>query len=361
MPVQGLVRARKHQFGRQSVAGTAVAATRAYEYRGVPTPNLNWTHPEVDAGAIAPAVAPTREAPELTSPLTIPVLRYNHLPKLFAGIFGGNVSPTGGGVAKTWPFDPDVEDPDDRDLFTYEFGDNILTDWFQYVDSVVESIEITGPDGLGALTASVTWRHGSIRNTGSTDHPVDGTVPTPGLDIETSAITVYLKDGALFIADAFAGLGSTVGHGSQVVDALHNFVLRINATYDEKRWANGDQSFDVDEMAITGYTVSFEGTYGKSEEIVGTDSETDHWMKDDAFLRYLRMVFTSTANLQTGPDVPYSWVFTMPAFNMTRTDGEVGGNAVVTITADAVFDGTRFFPTTVVTSLTDAQLGTIGS
>jgi hypothetical protein len=31
-PIQGFVRLRKHQFGRQGVFGTKVAATRAYPF-----------------------------------------------------------------------------------------------------------------------------------------------------------------------------------------------------------------------------------------------------------------------------------------------------------------------------------------
>ena len=58
MTVAGLVRLRKHQFGRQDVFGTKVAATRAYAFRGVPSTDLQWTDPDVDVGSIVPTVAP---------------------------------------------------------------------------------------------------------------------------------------------------------------------------------------------------------------------------------------------------------------------------------------------------------------
>jgi hypothetical protein len=78
-PVQGFVRLRKHQFGRQSAFGTKVAAKRAYPFKGVPDNNLNWTDPDIDAGSLVVVAAPHREAPDLTAPLTDPSLRYNNL------------------------------------------------------------------------------------------------------------------------------------------------------------------------------------------------------------------------------------------------------------------------------------------
>ena len=63
MPIQGLVRYRKHQFGRQSVFGTKVAATRAYPFSGTPDVELNWTDPEVDTGSRVITIALHHEAP----------------------------------------------------------------------------------------------------------------------------------------------------------------------------------------------------------------------------------------------------------------------------------------------------------
>ncbi len=86
MAVQGLVKARKHQFARQDTFGTKVAATRAYPFSGVPSVDLQWTDPEVDTGSIVPTVAPSRGAGEFTAPLTDPQLAYNNVPILMEGI-----------------------------------------------------------------------------------------------------------------------------------------------------------------------------------------------------------------------------------------------------------------------------------
>src|SRR5689334_1110412 len=106
MPVQGFVRSRQHNFGRQVSQGTKVAAKRAYGFRGVPAPNLNWTDPEVDTGAIVPVVTPIRGAPDIQASLTDPRLAYNTWPILMCAMFGGGVTPSGGGDAKTWTWLP---------------------------------------------------------------------------------------------------------------------------------------------------------------------------------------------------------------------------------------------------------------
>ena len=201
MPVsRGLVKLRKHQFGRQSAFGSPVAATKAYLLSGVPEVELNWTDPEVDAGSLVEVAAPHREAPDLTAPLDIPQLRYNYLPHLHSGFFGGQVAPTGGGTAKTWPFNPASVAPlDTADPFTYEFGDDVEEDWYQLSDGILESFEVTIPVGLGACTGNESWRFGSVASTGSTDSPVVGTVPTP-LDPVANEAVVYGKDLALYIA-----------------------------------------------------------------------------------------------------------------------------------------------------------------
>ena len=212
MPVQGLTRLRRHLFGRQAAFGTTVAATKAYPFKGVPEVELNWTDPEVDMGSIDPVAAPHREAPALTAPLTDPQLAYDTLPLLLAGFFGGSLEPTGAGTAKTWHFTPASETIDPIDPFTYEFGDDVLTDWYQFGDGILDSVEFTGPDGLGPISTSMSWRFGSVRSTGATDAPVVGAVPTPALALDANPALVYLKDMAIYIADTHGRARRRAGH-----------------------------------------------------------------------------------------------------------------------------------------------------
>jgi len=347
MPIQGFVRMRRHQFGRQSAIGTAVAGKRAYAFKGVPSHNLNWTKPDVDTGSIDDVAAPYQTAPDLTGPLTTPALRYNDLPLILSGFFGGNVTPTGGGTAKTWSYAPASTTVDDVDTFTYEFGDDVTTDWFQDKDGVLESFEISGPEGLGPLTASMGWRFGNMASSGATDRPDSPTVPT-SLTVDPNEAMVYLKDGGIYIADDPYDLDA-----SQITDALHSFTLRGNQPWDLKRFANAAQVFDVSDYGRGPRQIQFEATWAKTSDIVGTGSESDDWMRDQAVDRYVQMRFTATSVAQT-PSTFYSWVFAMPLRYFTRTEGEVGGNTVVILSGDAFYDADKFdgvFTSTVVNTL----------
>jgi hypothetical protein len=357
MPIQGFVRLRRHLFGRQSVFGTKVAATRAYPFSGVPTNELNWTDPEVDTGSLDPVAAPYRVGSDLTADLTTPSLAYNDLPILFAAFFGGDVEPTGGGTAKTWTWDPSSTTVDERDVFTYEFGDDVLTDWFQLGDGLLESFELTGPEGLGPLEASMSWRFGSFSSTGSTDSPADGGVPQD-LSVATDDAYIFLKDGGIYIADTVAGLDA-----GQVTDALHTFTLRGSQELDLKRFANGDQSFDIDAYGPGARVIELECTWAKTADTVGTGSESDDWSSDEAVNRYVSLRFVSTAVAQT-PSTFYALTITLPMRYYTREEGEIGGNTTVILTGHAFYDPDDLdgvFQATIVNTLTDAELGVMAS
>lgn len=361
MPVQGLVRLRRHLFGRQAAFGTKVAATRAYPFTGVPDVELNWTDPEVDMGSIDPVAAPSRGAPTLGADLTDPQLNYNTVPALMSAFFGGQVSPTTSGAAYIWTHAPASATVDEPDLFSYEFGDDVLADWYQFGDGLLESLEITGPEGLGPVTTSMTWRFGSVSSTGSTDSPVTGSVPAPGLTIEANPALVYGKDLGIYIADT----ADDLQYGAaQILDALHTFVLRFGGDIGEKRYMNAAQTFDVDAYVRESRTIEFEATFAKTTDTVGLLSESDWWMSDQSVDRYVRLLFTSTTNASTGPDLPYQWDISFPMRYYTRTEGEVGGNSVIVLTGHAWYDAVDFggvFNSEATTTLSEAVLGEIGS
>lgn len=353
MPIAGFVRLRKHQFGRQDDFNNIAPATRAYPFKGVPDVDLAWTDPEVDTGSIDPVAAPYRGAPELTASLEAPSLAYNDLPLMLTAFFGGGDTPTGAGDAKTWAIAPASTTVDEFDVYSYEFGDDVLDDWYQFGDGILESVEFAGPDGLGPVSASMSWRFGSVASTGSTDFPVTGVVPTAGLDVATDDAIVYLKDMAIYIASTEAGLAA-----GQITDALHNFTLRLSQEVDQKRFANGDQAFDVDAYGRASRSIELECTFAKTADTVGTGSESDAWMSDTAVNRFVRLTFTSTA-LAESPSTYYSWTTTFPMRYYTRTEGEIGGNTTVVLTGRAFYDPVEMqsaFESTVVNTLGATEL-----
>jgi hypothetical protein len=350
MPVAGLTRLRKHQFGRQAVHGTKVAAKRAYAMTGTPSVDMTWEDPEVDAGSIDPTTPPIRGTGDYTASLTLPSLHYNDIPLILSAFFGDAVTPSGAGTAKTWAYAPASATADVFDRFTYEFGDDVTTDWFQLGDGIIESFEITAPEGLGPLSATMTWRFGSAASTGSTDFPVTGTVPTAALTVSTTDPIVYLKDIAIAIASVTGDLGT-----SQIEDALHSFTLRGSQEIDQKRYANGSQSFDINEYGRGRRTIELEAVWAKTADTVGTGSESDAWMSDTAVNRHVRLSAESLAEAEAA--TPFSWVQQMPMRYYTRSDGEIGNNTTVTLLGRAFYDPTPgVYTSTVVNTLANAGL-----
>jgi hypothetical protein len=350
MPVQGFVRLRKHQFGRQSAWGNAEPAQRAYPFSGVPSVNLNWTDPDGDFGSLFPIAAPYREAPDLTAALTAPVVNYNDLPLMFAAALGNDESPTGAGTSKTWVWTPAALTSDAFDLFTYEFGDDVTTDWYQLTEGILTQLQFTGPETQGPVTGSMQWLFAHMASTGSTDSPVSGTVPTTGLSVDSAGIPVYVKDMSLFIDSAAANIGNT-----QISDALHSFQVTITVGVDQKRFVNGTQTFDIQEYGRTSMLVELQCTFAKTADTVGTGSESDAWMSDTAVDRFVRLSAESTAVAETGtPDIPYSWVLDLPLRYYTREEGEIGGNTTVVLTGRTFYEAatlTHAMETTVVNTL----------
>lgn len=358
MPIQGFTRLRKHQLARQPSFSNKVAATRAYPWSGTPSVDLSWTDPDADVGSRDPVAPPYRGAPELTADLTDNSLHYNDVVAMMCAFFGGEEVPVGAGTAKTWTHNAASLTVDDPDPFTYEFGDDVLEDWFQLGGGILESVEFTGPEGLGPLTASMSWRFASAASTGSTDSPVEGTVPTPGLNVATDDAIVYLKDMAIYIADDVASLAA-----NRIADALHTFVLRLSQEMDQKRFANGDQSFDIDAYGPGARNIELECTWAKTDQTVGTGSEADDWFSDEAVNRFVQLVFISKVLAQS-PSTYYGWTITMPMRYYTREEGEIGGNTTVVLNGHAFYDPDDFegvFESVLITTIDEATVGVVTS
>ena len=348
MPIQGFVRLRKHQFGRQSAFGDAEPATRAYPFSGTPDVNLNWTDPDGDFGSLFKIAAPFRGVPEFGAGLNAAVVNYNDLPLMFAGIFGGGVTPTGT-TAKTWVWTPGWDTADTIDVFTYEFGDDVTTDWFQMRDGILTSVNFTSPEDRGAISAAMQWMFGHVGSTGSTDSPVEGTVPTTGLSVDSAGTPVYAKDISLYIDSTIGGIGST-----KIVDGLHTFGINITREVDQKRFVNGSQTDELDGYGAAGYDVEVTCQFAKTSDTVGTGSEADAWFSDEAVDRFVRFSAVSTKEAETS--TPYSWVTDIPLRYYTRSDGEIGGNTTVTLVGHAFVEASTLdgaFKTTVVNTLAD--------
>jgi hypothetical protein len=357
VPIVGKTKLRRHLFGRQASFGTAVASQRAYPFSGTPTPNLNWTAAEVDAGSIYPVVPRTKGIPDLNFTLTDPQLAYNDLPMPLAAFFGNNETPTGG-PAYTWAWQPDGLGSEDFDPFTYEFGDDAdgtsgkPNDWEQYIDGILTSLTIDSPEtGGGVLTASLGFKFADLKYAGSTDIPPTGSVPSISDRPDTSPTLVYLKDCTVYLDSDASDIGST-----QLMGTVHKFTLAMTQEVDEKRFADGTQSFSVQDYGRGATSINLAVQGAKTADWVGTGSESDAWSADDQVDRFYRFSFESTV-MATGV-TPYSWEFSLPARYFTREHSEIGNNSTITLTAEAFLDDVLDYPfeTTVVNTLAGADL-----
>ena len=97
-------------------------------------------------------------------------------------------------------------------------------------------------------------------------------------------------------------------------------------------------------------------------DTVGTGSESDKWMSDQAVNRFLGMQFLSTVVAES-PSTYYGWDIALPARYYTRTEGESSQNSVIVLNAHAFYDPDEDFVFTseLVNTLTEAELGALGS
>jgi hypothetical protein len=163
---------------------------------------------------------------------------------------------------------------------------------------------------------------------------------------------VYLKDGLINIASDPDDLAT-----SQISDALHAFTLRITKELDLKRYANGDQLFNIDAYGVASRSIELECRFAKTADTVGTGSESDAWFSDTSVNRYIQMIFESTELAHTA--IPYRWDFTAPMRYYTREEDAVGGNSIIVLTAHAFYDSAdleQVFDTNVINQVDEADL-----
>ncbi len=352
MPVvQGFTRFRKRQWGTQgsnvSVINTAVAATRVLPWQGVPVVNLNYTFPAQDEGSLHKIAGPYPTASDITTAVTGP-LNYNDAPYLFtAGIIGG-IAPSGGGAAKTWTHVPTSLTASPLGMFTEEFGDDVLTDWWQLMGTVFESWTLTGDNTMGPLQLSGNTRSASWKSTSSTDHPVSGTVPTAALTVDPAPTPVFMGDCELYLNTTSGAIGTT-----KISNALEGFVLSVTNVLDHKRYANGSNTrFAIAGYGLGGQDITLELTLAKTTDTVGLLSQNDIWFDDTPAKVYAELRFTSPTIITAS--TPYSLSIRLPYFYTVRADGAAGNNTQIMLTGTAVYDsGTTYaLRASVVNSLT---------
>jgi len=316
MAVQGFVRLRKHQFGKQTSFSSNAAATRALPFRGAIVYDPQREFPDVDEGSIDPVLAPFNGASSITSSLEGP-LTFNDAPYLWAALVKGGVTATGA-TAKSWTFQAASLTADSFDYFTHEWGDdaqNIIGG-----SGVLDSLELSFDEGLGAFQTSQDWVHARASF---------GTGLTGGLTIDDSPTWVYGADTEVYLDSVYSSIGTT-----KLTDSIRGVSVQVANNLDQKRYANGSN---------TRFQLAAYGRGAREITVTITAEEQPAILTEVATLdddpvpnRYIEVKTTSPVII-TGA-TPYSHSVRVPARLISVDYGEIGGNATVTLTYRGFYD-----------------------
>ena len=323
MPIAGFTRFRKWQFGKQSAHGTAVTPTRAVGFRGVMEINPNWTdQTEVDTGSVDFTLPAYRLGTDVTASLSGP-LTYDDIPLIMAaGVRGGQTAVTSSSTYQ-WTHQALSLTATTLDEFTTQWCDDVTTDGFQAKDCILETIELGFDEALGPWTFTGGWRYGAVDG---------GITPTAGLTVGSNLPLVFGADTKLYIDDTSGGIGTTL-----IADALHRGTITITNSIDQKRFAQGSNSrFAIAGYGLTSREITASFTFAKTSQTVGLASEAAKWLSADPTNRYIKVEVISPSII--AGVIPYSWDLRLSGTWRTRTDEEVGGNAVVTLECTGRYD-----------------------
>ena len=311
MAVQGFVRLRKHQFGKQTSFSSNASATRALPYRGAIVYDPQRELPDVDTGSIDPILAFFNGAASITSSLEGKAA-YNDMPYLWSALAKGGVTATGA-TAYTWTYQAASLTADPFEYYTHEWGDdaqNIIGG-----ASVIDSAELSFDDSLAAFNVREDW---------ISARALFGTGLTGGLTVDSSPTWMYGADTEVYLDTVYTSIGTT-----KLSDTIRGVSVQINNNLDQKRYANGSNT----RFQLAGYgrgereilvTITCEEQAAVLTEVATLDD-------DPVPNRYIEIRTTSPVII-TG-STPYSQSIRIPARLAQAPEyGEIGGNATITLT-----------------------------
>lgn len=325
----GQTRFRKIQVGKQTVIGTAVAATRVLPYRGLMVLNPNRTEPDVDVGSLDPIMAPYPMAQEVLMSGATGPLAFDDAPiRLSAGLMGG-VTATGptGTTAYTWTYTAASLTADAFDYWSVQTGDDTSDasgEGTNAFGALIETFSESGGEELGPFQVSDDWvAAGAVYGN------------------RTGALTVANSPAWVFGADTEVFLNSTAGTigTTKLAAAVRGATLTIANNLDRKRYMDGSNTrFQLAAYGRGPREITLDLTVEKTaaaiaERITLDDTPTPN--------RYIELRTTSTE--LAGTAIPYSYKRLMPMRLMSVDDGEIGGNTNLTFHYKGFYDSTLLY------------------
>jgi len=326
---QGFTRFRRIQVAKQTVIGTAVAATRVLPYRGALVVNPNRTDPDVDVGSLDPVIAPFPTALGVTmSGATGPLTFDDWAVRLSAGIKGG-VTPTGSAVAGyTWTFQAASLTADVFDYYSVQTGDDTAASGGAGIlgfGGVINQLSTTMPQDLGPWTVSDDWICAGA---------VFGNY-TAGLNVDANPKFAFGADTTIYLDSAAGSIGI-----SPIASAVRGAQLTINNNLDEKRYANGSNTrFSLSDFGRGPRTIELQLTVEKTAAMITEANTIDDTPVPN---RYIKIGIASTENAGSGGTKASANVF-LPSRLYAVTEGEIGGNTNYQLTYRGFYDATLLY------------------
>ena len=339
MSVSGLQRLRKLQIGYQTTFASNTSATKVLPYRGAIEINPNLTDPDVDTGSLDPTMPQIPGAAEFTSSWE-GTLAYNDAPDIWAGLLKGGVTPsTVATTGRQHIFQAASLTQDTFPYATYQWGDDVTTDWIHGGGSIINELTTGFDEDLGPWSISFDTIHARASFGG----------PTGGLSVDSSPTWVFGDDTEIFLNTTPASIGVT-----RLDNAVHTAEVNVVANNDPKRFAQG-----VALGSNTRYQLS---NFGRgSREITltlgvakTTATIAERQTIDDGPppIRYIEV--RSTSQSLVGGTTPYSQSIRMPMRLQSAEDAEFGeNNTGYTLVYSARYDSTLGYAIRVVTVTTN--------
>lgn len=326
VPIQGFTRFRKHQVGLQTSVSSNVAATRVMPYRGAITIDPAREQPDVDIGSLDPILAPFAGAQSQTVTWEGKEA-FNDAPALWAATLKGGVTPTGGGAAKTWTFQAASLAPADPFAYlTDEWGDDVTTDVIIGGSGVIDSLQLSFGDDLSAfdVSADLIFARAAIGT---------GTF-TGGLSVDNTPNWVYGADTEIYLDTVAASIGTT-----KLTDAIHGYSITINNNLDQKRFANGSNTrFQLADYGRGAREITVEIVVAKTTATIAERATLDDTPAPNRYI----LAKTTSPEIITG-STPFQQSIFTPARLISASDGEIGGNATITLTYQGFYDSTLLY------------------
>jgi hypothetical protein len=318
MPIQGLTRFRQHQWGKQSAFASNTVATRRMPWRGAIVVDPARTDPDVDVGSLDPILAPFLGPQTVTSSLDITALSFDDAAYFWSALVKESAI-TGAGANKTHTIQAASLTADDFPYFTDYWGDDVTSDYIIGGSGVGDSGEIGFGDDLGAWTGSLDMIYARAQL---------GTGPTGGITLDDTPQWIYGAHTEVFLDTVYTSIGTT-----KLTDAVHGATVRISNNLDQKRFANGSNTA----FQLAGYgrgprEIEIELVLAKTTATVAEFVTLDDSPVPERFIE-LRTTSPETIN-----SANYSQSIRMPCHLISRADGELGGNSIVTLTYRGRYD-----------------------